>query len=266
MVHPLEHCADTRGVWRQVGVSWLLAAIVACPQLFIFVQTDERDGSSPEATHDGVIHKCESKGYTAEWQRKAYMTFLASYMLVVPICIMSFCYISIIRVLCLTAGERAREIDEPLFHFVTSRRSQAASDPAPATAVAGNQQFPELPRGHSTPALHNATGMPRRNTTKRKVIKMSLSVMVAFVVCWAPYFVISLIRIYSEYQYKLTIFLMVSELVTLSHSMINPLIYIIFSYHALHVAFTRLCQRANLCCCRGPRQANLDAIELRELA
>ena len=92
--------------------------------------------------------------------------------------------------------------------------------------------------------------------------------IVGFVVCWTPYFVISLIRIYSDYRYRLnsdsgcysdsvvvnsgnrpviappcsnksnryrlTTALSVSELMALGHSAINPLLYIVFSTCSRH--------------------------------
>ena len=80
-------------IWRKVLAAWILAFLFAIPQLFIFVQTDEgrkADGS--------MRHLCKSQGYTANWQRKVYFTFLTSYILIIPFCIMSYCYSNIIRV------------------------------------------------------------------------------------------------------------------------------------------------------------------------
>jgi len=39
---------------------------------------------------------CKSAGYTAEWQRKAYFTFLTAYILVVPTTIMVCSYCNLI--------------------------------------------------------------------------------------------------------------------------------------------------------------------------
>lgn len=48
---------------------------------------------------DGEIkYKCASRGYTAWWQRKTYFTFLTAYILVVPAVIITFCYVSVVRV------------------------------------------------------------------------------------------------------------------------------------------------------------------------
>jgi len=48
---------------------------------------------------DGEIkYKCASRGYTAWWQRKTYFTFLTAYILVIPAVIITFCYVSVVRV------------------------------------------------------------------------------------------------------------------------------------------------------------------------
>jgi len=260
LVQPLKYFGGTRCVWRQVRASWIMAAIIAIPQLFIFVQTEERR-SSPDATRDLIIYRCESAGYSAQWQRKVYLTFMTSYMLLIPTGIMGYCYASIIRVVWLRAEvQPAPDIDVPPVHLASRCRSdhtvQAASNPTVIVSTA-HQQRPDVPRCRSMPVTsHPAIGVPRRMAvmTKRSVIKMSVSVTVAFVACWTPYFVISLIRIYSDYQYTLTTSLAVSELLALSHSTLNPFLYIIFSTRAVRDAFLQLCRRIVPRCCQLRRR------------
>jgi len=78
LVQPLKSLGGTRRVWRKILSSWLLALIFAVPQLLIFVQTQERLPSPPGRTQDVVVYGCKSAGYTAEWQRKVYFTFMTS--------------------------------------------------------------------------------------------------------------------------------------------------------------------------------------------
>jgi len=97
-----------------------------------------------------------------------------------------------------------------------------------------------------------AVSKPRRLTltTKRSVIRMAMSVTVGFMVCWTPFFIVNLVRIYSDYRYKWTAANAVSFLMSLSHSAVNPILYIIFSKRAVHAAFDHLCQRAQPRCCQ----------------
>ena len=77
---------------RLIAASWLLALLLATPQLFIFQQV--RVGIYPDGE---VIYACASRGYTAWWQRKLYFSFLACYILVLPSAIISYCYLNVVR-------------------------------------------------------------------------------------------------------------------------------------------------------------------------
>ena len=56
-------------------------------------------------------------------------------------------------------------------------------------------------------------------------------------VCWTPFYVVTLSRIYSAYQYTWTAAKSISLLMALSHSVVNPFLYVIFSTRAVRAAF-----------------------------
>jgi len=152
----------------------------------------------------------------------------------------------------------ARNIDEPRVHFRTRRSQAAASDPA--VCISGVVSRDRKTSSHlslSRPQSRQldsqvAVSVPRRLTltTKRSVIRMAMSVTVGFMVCWTPFFVVTSVRVYSDYQYTWKAAKSISLLMTLSHSAVNPLLYIIFSTRAVRAAFVHLCQRAEpRCCC-----------------
>ena len=103
LVQPLQFLGGTLRVRRCVFVSWLLAAIIAIPQSIVFVQT-EVHRLTPDMTRYATTYKCDSTGYTTEWQRKLYFTSVAIFLLIIPACIMIYCYANIIRVVWLRAG------------------------------------------------------------------------------------------------------------------------------------------------------------------
>ena len=79
-------------IWHKVVVAWVCAFLLASPQLFIFKETQH-------VAPDGhVVRLCLSKGYTAQWQRKTYFTFLTAYILIVPLGVMIFCYFAVAQV------------------------------------------------------------------------------------------------------------------------------------------------------------------------
>ncbi|GIY45394.1 annetocin receptor [Caerostris extrusa] len=133
---------------RLIAGSWCLAFVLAIPQIFIFVQVEEVDPLL------GITRiACESKGYTAMWQRKLYFTWLTSYILIIPGVIISYCYINVLR----TVWKAAREHPPADSTSVFLRRSQNA---------------------HAT--------IPR---AKIKTLKLTISIIASFVICWTPYFI-----------------------------------------------------------------------------
>jgi len=89
------------------------------------------------------------------------------------------------------------------------------------------------------------TLLPKRfmTSSKRQVVRMSLSVIVGFVACWLPYFIVSLVRIFTDYRIRLSGLLSAAELLALAHSALNPLIYGLFSARTLRQSCSQRCQR-----------------------
>jgi len=109
----------------------------------------------------------------------------------------------------------------------TSRLSYATPVPAPPHR---REVFTLLPKRFMT-------------SSKRQVVRMSLSVIVGFVACWLPYFVVSLVRIFSDYRIRLSGLLSAAELLALAHSALNPLIYGLFSARTLRQSCGHRCRR-----------------------
>ncbi|GIY50166.1 hypothetical protein CDAR_430321 [Caerostris darwini] len=174
---------------RLIAGSWCLAFVLAIPQIFIFVQVEEVD---PVLGITRVA--CESKGYTAMWQRKLYFTWLTSYILIIPGVIISYCYINVLR----TVWKAAREHPPADSTSVFLRRSQNA---------------------HAT--------IPR---AKIKTLKLTISIIASFVICWTPYFIINMVRIYSDYEiiFPKNVSLGVQTLALLN-SALNPIFYGLFN-------------------------------------
>lgn len=216
---------------------------------------------------------CKSAGYTAEWQRKVYFTFLTSYILVIPTTIMVYCYANIIRVVWLRTSrtpdgddETAFGVDRPRIHFVSAHKAGVATSPAvpdwrrqnnnPAGAL---RRVTSVQPCHSRRSEHAATSASRsRLSSKRTVVKMTLLVVVGFVFCWTPYFVVSLVRIYSDYQIQLNDALSVSEIMALGHSAVNPLLYMIYSRRAVRTFLWQIRRRVRCpsCRCSGRRSSS----------
>ncbi|XP_041366695.1 gonadotropin-releasing hormone receptor-like [Gigantopelta aegis] len=147
-----------------------------------------------EMTGTRVHYACKSRGYTAAWQRKLYFTFMTAYILVIPAILISYCYVNVV----LVVWRQGKMIASSHRDNGTLRR-----------------------------AMVDKKAIPR---AKIKTIKMTFSIIASFVACWTPYFVTTLIRIYSDYKYKIPQTVMVfAETVALLQSALNPLLYGFFS-------------------------------------
>ncbi|KAL5006441.1 hypothetical protein ScPMuIL_015247 [Solemya velum] len=142
---------------------------------------------------DGRIkYGCRSYGYTASWQRKLYFTFMTIYILLVPAVFISYCYINV----ALVVWRQGREVASSKDNSCTLRKTVPSAIPK----------------------------------AKIKTIKMTFSIIASFIACWTPYFVTTLIRIYSDYKYKIPPSVMVfAETVALLQSALNPLWYGFFN-------------------------------------
>ncbi|GAB1600559.1 neuropeptide S receptor-like [Argonauta hians] len=208
IVKPLQSLRKRPKIRTKVILAWVMAFLFAIPQLLIFVQVKETKS-------DGDTQmKCVSRGYTEEWQRKVYFTFLTSYILVLPGAVMFYCYANIIRV-------------------VWSRAAH----------------MPQVTHNNKTVQTTNRISINQSlvSASKRRVVTMTLTVIIGFLSCLTPYFIVNLIRIYSNYTIGMKKSLHVSEAIFMTHSALNPILYGIFSLRMEH--FYRV---INVCLCFIP--------------
>lgn len=207
IVKPLQSLRSRPKIRTKVITAWVMAFVFAIPQLLIFVQVEKTkaDGSTQL--------KCVSKGYTNEWQRKVYFTFLTAYILVIPGVVMFYCYSNITRVV----FSRANEIPQIRHNNISVNTNRISINQSLVSA------------------------------SKRRVVTMTLTVIIGFVTCLTPYFIVNLVRIYSNYTIGMKKALHVSEAIFMTHSALNPILYGIFSLRIEH-----LYKVLNTCLCLVP--------------
>ncbi len=118
--------------------------------------------------------------------------------------------------------------------------------------------LPDICYDNRTGSTSNSKmGIPKKliSNSKRNVVKMTLSVVIGFLICWSPYFIVSLLRIYSNYRLKLKMGLIVAEVMALVHSALNPILYGIFSTKYTKRFCRHLCGRL---CSHGDRADHFD--------
>ncbi|XP_052799297.1 neuropeptide S receptor-like [Mya arenaria] len=186
---PLRFTATNSRARKMIICSWILSLIVSIPQFFIFVQTVDGYHSdySPK-------YGCHSRGYTAQWQRKLYMTFMSFYILIFPGLVLSYCYINVARVVW----------------------KQGKSETYLANSDISLRRF-----------IVNKGVI---SLAKMKTVKMTFCIILSFIACWTPYFVTTLCLIYSNYTLKIPSTVMAfAETIALLQSAVNPVLYGIFN-------------------------------------
>ncbi|KAK6183101.1 hypothetical protein SNE40_010645 [Patella caerulea] len=199
IVRPLQALASRPRIGRKVLLAWVMAFIFASPQLLIFVQVEKG------TKFDGTPRRaCLSHGYTAEWQRKIYFTYMTLYILVIPSSVMLYCYINIISVVWSRGQSHHRQAE-----------TLSEEEPSKSPRIS-------VRRGLVTAA-------------KRRAVILTLTVIIGYLSCLTPYFIITLIRIYSNYAVKLKKPLAVAESIFMTHSALNPILYGLFTLRRRHV-------------------------------
>lgn len=198
---PLRFTSSSSRARTMIIISWLFSFIVSIPQLFIFVQTV--DGVHADQT---LKYGCHSKGYTAPWQRKTYITFMSFYILIFPSIWLSFCYINVARVVW----------------------KQGRSDNCIANSNTSLRRF-----------IVNKGVI---SLAKMKTVKMTFCIILTFIACWTPYFVTTLCLIYSNYTLHIPNSVMAfAETIALLQSAVNPIVYGIFNIKIFRALAEVLC-------------------------
>ncbi|XP_053660728.1 gonadotropin-releasing hormone receptor [Anopheles marshallii] len=185
--YPMKSLNTARRCHRFLFIAYLLSFLLSTPQWMIF-----RVAKGPFVED---FYQCVTHGfYTDRWQEQLYTTFTLVFMFIIPLLILIGTYLS--TFMTISSSEKIFRIDTSAVDRTTYyRRSDT------------NRQR----------LIHKA---------KMKSLRISVVIVVAFVVCWTPYYIMMLIfmflnpteRFGEDLQSGIFFFGM-------SNSLINPLIY-----------------------------------------
>ncbi|XP_058056206.1 gonadotropin-releasing hormone receptor [Anopheles bellator] len=185
--YPMKSLNTARRCHRFLFVAYLLSFLLSTPQWMIF-----RLAKGPFVED---FYQCVTHGfYTYRWQEQLYTTFTLVFMFIIPLLILIGTYLS--TFMTISSSEKIFRIDTSAVDRTTYyRRSDT------------NRQR----------LIHKA---------KMKSLRISVVIVVAFIVCWTPYYIMMLIfmflnpteRFGEDLQSGIFFFGM-------SNSLINPLIY-----------------------------------------
>ncbi|XP_064461440.1 gonadotropin-releasing hormone receptor-like isoform X2 [Ornithodoros turicata] len=186
---PIEKARNRGCVRKLLWTVWLLSALLSLPQVFIF--RVQRGPFQEE------FYQCVTYGfYSAQWQEQLYTTISLVLMFLLPLATLVTTY------LC-------------TFYTISVQRS--FFDPAKSGGSSSGRSAMEDARRK---LLHKA---------KMKSLMITVVIVLAFIICWTPYYCMMIIFIFLDPDDQLTeelqagIFFFGS-----STAMINPIIYGVF--------------------------------------
>ncbi|XP_078423943.1 arginine vasopressin receptor 1Aa [Cetorhinus maximus] len=194
--HPLKTLQQpTKRSYIMIIGTWVLSFLLSSPQSFIFSLREIEEGSG--------VYDCWAN-FILPWGIKAYITWIALGVFVVPVLTMVACYTCI----CYNIFKNIKY------------KTQASSDSS-------------FKNGLITSGVNNVKTISK---AKIRTVKMTLVIVLAYIVCWAPFFTVQLWSVWDKRAPKDdstdTVFTLTMLLASLN-SCCNPWIYMFFSGHLL---------------------------------
>ncbi|CAJ1054626.1 arg8-vasotocin receptor-like [Xyrichtys novacula] len=201
--HPLQTLHQpTQRAHIMIGSTWLCSLVLSTPQYFIFSLSEVHPGS---AVYDCWGH------FVEPWGVRAYITWITLGIFLVPVAVLVFCY----GLICHTIWKNLK--------YKTRRKSVSVS------AVAEANKTGILSR-------NSVSSVSTISRAKLRTVKMTFVIVLAYVVCWAPFFTVQMWSVWDEnfsWDDSENAAVTLSALLASLNSCCNPWIYMIFSGHLL---------------------------------
>ncbi|XP_007233664.2 arginine vasopressin receptor 1Ab [Astyanax mexicanus] len=202
--HPLETLRrrPARRARATIAATWLCSVVLSAPQYFIFSLSEVRPGSG--------VYDCWGH-FIEPWGVRAYVTWIAAGIFLVPVLALALCYGLICRSIWRNVRGKMRR----------GEAGAAAAAEEPGT-LAGRARV---------------SGVSTISRAKLRTVKMTFVIVLAYVVCWAPFFVVQMWSVWDEefsWHDSENTAVTLSALLASLNSCCNPWIYMLFSGHLLH--------------------------------
>ncbi|XP_040846060.1 vasopressin V1a receptor [Ochotona curzoniae] len=203
--HPLKTLQQpARRSRLMIAASWVLSFVLSTPQYFIF--------SMIEVNNVTKAQDCWAT-FIQPWGSRAYVTWMTSGIFVAPVVILGTCY----GFIC--------------YHIWSNVRGKTASRQSKGSERAAAGAF------HKglllTPCVSSVKSISR---AKIRTVKMTFVIVTAYIVCWAPFFIIQMWSVWDEnfnWTDSENPSITITALLASLNSCCNPWIYMFFSGHLL---------------------------------
>ncbi|XP_062991068.1 vasopressin V1a receptor [Elgaria multicarinata webbii] len=225
--HPLKTLQQpSRRSHCMIATAWALSLVLSVPQYFIFSLSEVESGSE--------VYDCWAH-FIMPWGPPAYITWITGSIFVAPVLILATCY----GFICYHIWSNVRD---------KMRRQRRQRAPPRGGALRKGLLL--------TPCVSSVKNISR---AKMRTVKMTLVIVSAYIVCWAPYFTVQMRSVWEAHSPWLeseNILITVTALLACLNSCCNPWIYMFFSGHLLQDFM-----QSFLCCRKMEQRLNKEDSE-----
>ncbi|XP_074482212.1 arg8-vasotocin receptor-like [Sebastes fasciatus] len=199
--HPLQTLQQpTKRARIMIGSTWACSLVLSIPQYFIFSLSEVHPGSE--------VYDCWGH-FVEPWGLRAYITWMTVGIFLVPVVVLVFCY----GLICLAIWTNLK--------YKTRRKSVGEATTKNGILMGGSS---------------SVSSVSTISRAKLRTVKMTFVIVLAYVVCWAPFFTVQMWSVWDKTfswvdSENTTVTL--SALLASLNSCCNPWIYMIFSGHLL---------------------------------
>uniref|UniRef100_A0A8D3D405 Arginine vasopressin receptor 1A n=3 Tax=Scophthalmus maximus TaxID=52904 RepID=A0A8D3D405_SCOMX len=210
--HPLKTLQQpTQRSYIMIVSTWMCSLVLSTPQYFIFSLSEIKNGSD--------VYDCWAN-FVEPWGAKAYITWITGSIFLVPVVILVTCY----GFICHT-----------IWKNIKYKKRKTTTGAASKDGLIGKN------------SVSSVTTISR---AKLRTVKMTFVIVMAYIVCWAPFFTVQMWSVWDEnFQWadSENTAVTLSALLASLNSCCNPWIYMIFSGHLLQdfVHCFSYCRRTN---------------------
>ncbi|XP_077181383.1 oxytocin receptor [Paroedura picta] len=205
----LAICQPLRSLHRRsdrlsVLLTWMVCLLFSIPQLQIFSMRDVGNGEID----------CWAK-FIQPWGSKAYITWITLTVYIIPVFMLSVCY--------------------GLISFKIWQNVRLKTI---------HENNSNLTSGHShRGTLSRVSSVKLISKAKIRTVKMTFIIVLAFILCWTPFFIVQMWIVWDEDAPKEALPFIITTLLASLNSCCNPWIYMLFTGHLFHDLLHRF-----LCC------------------
>lgn len=232
--HPLRTLRQSsRRSYAMIASAWALSVALSTPQYFIF--------SLSEVVRGSEVYDCWGH-FVAPWGLRAYITWITAGIFLVPVAVLMLCYGFICRSIWRNVRCKTR----------------------PAAAAGSGRGGAGAAKKKGLIGKNSVSSVSSISRAKLRTVKMTFVIVLAYVVCWAPFFIVQMWSVWDDsFQWddSENTAVTLSALLASLNSCCNPWIYMIFSGHLLQ-DLTH-CFRLCFCCHRRVDRADFSDSSLK---